>query len=454
MHKRLFRLLVPLSLLILILACNFPTASKPGSSPNLPPSTVIDSLPVQAGSGPLKDDHGVTLTVPKGALEGSQSAYLERANLSPAMQRAIDKGYTVDSLAYSVRLQDGQDGIGKTELALPAASPESRLAVLVDDRYLGVFDTPAVDGMFHVTPDASLAPAVQTFPDAGQAAQTAANRYLVLTPKTSSSEGLEGHRKMASLLMQTDADGKSCVAEFWTANHCWRNPESSVYIFWQSDVPANMKDSEYLRVIDTIKAVTTIMSSFQQKGLTGAAISSSNPVYLVVEASAPEPYYSFKTGNVYLPWDIIGGIGDTRNRCTIAHEFFHWIEDVNYRMGVAALSGPKSWWLETSAENGSFMLDPACIDKNLTQYGIVNTNANILGFQAAPLLWDSGEQARYIQALQLYLSICDGGANCAMSQAAWIQAINSGSYPMEGSAVSAYEANAKDLGRYLLGAVP
>jgi len=52
------------------------------------------------------------------------------------------------------------------------------------------------------------------------------------------------------------------------------------------------------------------------------------------------------------------------------------------------------------------------------------------------------------------LSICDSGPNCALSEAAWIQAINNGSYPMEGSALTAYENNTKDLGRFLLGAAP
>ena len=62
------------------------------------------------------------------------------------MQREIEKAYQVESLVYAVRLQDGQDGIGRVELALPAKSPDSRLAVLIDDRWLGICETPAQDG--------------------------------------------------------------------------------------------------------------------------------------------------------------------------------------------------------------------------------------------------------------------------------------------------------------------
>ena len=430
-----------------------PTPTLTAVQTSAPPK-VIDSLPASPGAGPVQDDQGVSLSVPAGSLESGQQAYLERASLSPGMQNEIEKAYQVESLAYAVRLQDGQDGVGRLELSLPAKSPDSRLAVLIDDRWLGILETPAQEGVFHITPGAALASGGQTYFEPGSAGEQAPNRYLVLTPKSGSSQVPQGSVKLASLVAQGDPDGKACVAEFWIANQCWRNSESSVYVFWESDVPANLKDTEYLRVIDTIKAVAALMGSYQQKGFTAAAISPSNPAYIIVEAGASEPYYSFKTGNVYVPWDIIGGIGDPKNRCTIAHEFFHWIEDEEYRMGVAAISGPKSWWLETSAENGAFLLDESCIDKNLTQYGLVNTNGNVLGLQAAPFQWEGGEQARYIHALQLYLSICDGGAKCALSEQAWIQAINSGAYPMEGSAVTAYENNAKDLGRFLLGAAP
>ncbi len=453
-----------------------PTPGQPAApAPASAPPTVIDSLAASAGGGSVQDDQGVSLTVPPNALETGQQAYLERASLSQGMQRDIEQAYQVESLVYAVRLKDGQDGIGRVELALPAKSPNSRLAMLVDDRWLGILETPAQNGVFHLTPSPALTAGAPSYPEPGAAAEQAPNRYLVLTPKTGSGfqsppdgdnraslvtqigrfqTAQRGSSRVSLMAQQTDADGKSCIAEFWTANHCWRDPTGSVYVFWQNDVPAALKDQEYLRIVDTVKAVAALMSSYQQKGFTAAAISPSNPAYVIIEAGASEPYYSFKTGNVYIPWDIIGGIGDAKNRCTMAHEFFHWIEDEEYRMGIAALSGPKAWWLETSAENGSFLLDSSCIDKNLTQYGLVNTGGNVLGFQAAPLQWEGGEQARYVHALQLYLSLCEGGANCALSQTGWTQAINNGDYPMAGSAVTAYENNAKDLGRFLLGAPP
>lgn len=423
----------------------------PKESITFAPPTVIDSLPASPGAGPVQDDQGVSLSVPAEALEAGQMVYLERASLSEGMQTEVEKNYQVESLAYAAVLQDGQDGIGQMDLALPAKSANSQLAVLVDDKWLGVLETPAQDGVFHIGAHPSLGGTVQAY--YGSEAQ-APNRYLVLTPKTTSSQSLPGGVKLASYPAQSETYGKACITEFWAVNHCWRNPEGSVYVFWEDDFPASMKDESYLRVIDTVKAVATMMGTFEQNGFKSAAISASRPAYVIVEASATSPYYSWKTNNVYVPWDIVAGVNDIQNRCTLGHEFMHWIEDEEYRMGTAAMSGSKSWWMEVSADNGAFLLDSTCIEKNLNQYGIVNTSKNVLGFQAAPMQWESEEGARYIHSLQFYLSICEGGANCALSQAAWVNAINSGTYPMEGAALAAYERNAKDLGRFLLGAAP
>jgi hypothetical protein len=176
-------------------------------------------------------------------------------------------------------------------------------------------------------------------------------------------------------------------------------------------------------------------------------------VDVVIDAGVSEPFYSPRSGNLYLPWDIASKIGDASSRCTLAHELFHWMEDEEYRMLPAYYSHAKSWWLETAAENGTFRLDAACIEKNLVAYGKVETEENMLAFQSRPLVWAGGEGARYVHAQQLYLSICPG-ASCAMTQEAFVQAINSGTYPMDGGALATYEGAAGDAARYLLGAAP
>jgi hypothetical protein len=116
----------------------------------------------------------------------------------------------------------------------------------------------------------------------------------VVTPKTSSSYAPQNNFLAGSLLRvgfleADDADGKSCITEFWLQSHCWRNPESTVYVFWESNVPAELKDTEYLRIIDMIKAVAEIMRAYNQKHHFSNAAISKAISYIIIDPSEPEP---------------------------------------------------------------------------------------------------------------------------------------------------------------------
>jgi hypothetical protein len=101
------------------------------------------------------------------------------------------------------------------------------------------------------------------------------------------------------------------------------------------------------------------------------------------------------------------------------------------------------------------MIDQACIDRNLATYGRAVTNEDLLPLQSESLVWKLKEGARYIQALQVYVSLCSGGANCALSQEQFVAAINGGTYPFDDAGVlSAYQRAAKDMGLFLLGKAP
>jgi len=432
--------------------------SSPQAVSVIAPPTVLDSLPVSTGGGRVQDEYGVSLVVTPPTQGSVQQASLVRANLSQGMRREIEKAYQVESLAYSVQLQHGQDGIGSFELALPAPSPGSHLAVLVDGQYLGILETPAQDGFFHINPGLSL---VDDGAQDGSEPQTEAqapNSYLVLTPRADSAQILPVAARLASPLGLDDADGISCITEFWTVTDCWRNTEGTVYVFWGRDVPEDLADTEMLRITDTINTISEIMSFYRGKSFSAAAISPSNHIYIVIEAGAKAAYIGvvgWSNVNLYVPWDLIRTIATDKTRCTFAHELVHWMEKKKYWMNKAAsLSSPQSWWLDNSAEIGSFMFNTVCIENNLKEYGST-TKGTGLGFQAAPLQWAAKEESLYIHALQLYLSICEeGGSYCTMSEQEWVRAIDSGSYPMNSSAVKSYEVNAKNLGLFLLGSAP
>ena len=425
-----------------------PAAAQP--APTFAPPKVVAVLPIGPGAE-VKDDAGASLSLPQGVISPTTQASLTVSQLGGEMAAEIEKSYKIESHTYAVSAAESV-GAGRPTLRIPAGPPGARLAVLVDNRYLGVLDIASQDGQFVIDPRLVAPQSASPYPGSQGGGQ--ASQYLVVTPRQAGAlrQGPGGAFKLASPAL-AGADGNSCVAERFTLNHCWRNPESSVYVFWKDDYPAELKDQEYLRVIDVIKAVADIMKAYQSQGFANAGISSSYRVDVVMDAGAKEPFYSPRSGNLYLPWDIASTIGDASSRCTLAHELFHWMEDEEYRMLTAYYSHPKSWWLETAAENGTFRLDTACIEKNLVGYGKVETEDNMLAFQSRPLVWAGGEGARYIHAQQLYLSICPG-ASCAMTPEAFVQAVNSGTYPMDGGALAAYEGAAGDMARYLLGARP
>jgi hypothetical protein len=417
--------------------------------PTFAPPKVVAVLPVAAGAE-VKDDAGVSLSLPQDVISPTEQASLTASQVGGEMAAEIEKSYQIESYAYAVTAESV--GPGRPTLRIPAGAPGSRLAMLVDNRYLGVLDVAPQDGQFVIDPRLAAPQSASPYPS--PKAEEQASQYLVVIPKQAGAlrPGAGGTFKLASPL-PAGADGNSCVAERFTLNHCWRNPESSVYVFWKDDYPAELKNQDYLRVGDVIKAVADIMKAYQSQGYAHAGISSSYRVDVVMDAGVSEPFYSPRSGNLYLPWDIASKIGDASSRCTLAHELFHWMEDEEYRMLAAYYSHPKSWWLETAAENGTFRLDAACIEKNLVGYGKVETEENMLAFQSRPLVWAGGEGARYVHAQQLYLSICPG-ASCAMTPEAFVQAINSGTYPMDSGALAAYEGAAGDTARYLIGAAP
>ncbi len=442
-----------------------PAVSSVPASPSAPPAppTIVDTLSGTAGGPALQDDHGVSLDVPAAQVDNGQTVNLARLTLSSGMQSEVEKYYTVDGMAYSAVLPPGEGSSGQVTLSLPAPSPNSRLAVLVDDRMLGLLDTPIQGGAFHISTSLALSTTDPLYGDPATSAARPPNHFLVVTPKVASlinpdkpAFSLLGDMagSLPLLSLQADAQGDWCVTERFTTNRCWRNAARTVYIFWQDDYPPSMQSTAVVGVKNAADLVAGIMSDYASKGFIGAKISPNNPVDVVISKAGGDPYYSAKTGNVYLPWNDIANLGDTQSYCDISHELFHLVQAAAYHMSADALSNPKLWWLEVSAENGAFLLNPACIDNDLTQYGEKMVGSGLLGFQAAPFQFAGEETARYVQSQQLYLSMCTGETLCALSMEDWINAINNGTFPLEDIARIDYEQNAKDLGRYLLGAAP
>jgi hypothetical protein len=428
-------------------------AGQPAAvEPTPAPPTVLQTHTLGAGQRSFSDENGASLSVPGEALPPEEVLTLQTAALGSTMQADLEQAFTIETPAYSVAAA-GVDGAGRAQLSLPAPSPDSRLAVLVEDQYLALLPITPQDGVLNVQPFIGAPQASQGYPTLAQATQP--NRYFVITPKAGAYQAPARRARLAGLAQQPDI--VNCIPRIWHGNRCWSNQSGSVMVlFSSSEIPAGLANDDVLRppeVIDgLIRAISGVMSAYQQAGFSNAAISGSNPVYLIISAKESEPNYSQKTGNVYLGWGVVQELASGSGKCTIAHELMHWVEDESYAMNVAALDNDKAWWLEMAAENGSFLIDTACIGGVLSTYGVAEVG-DLLAWQAAPFQWDWGEGSRYVQSLQMYLSICDNGSRCAIGSREFADLITRGSYP-SGSARDAYARNADDMGRYLLGANP
>ncbi len=418
------------------------------------PAKVLSSASLQPGNALVKDGNGISASLAAGVMPEGQSASVITTQLGGEVTRRLGAGYQVDTPAYSLSAGSSDAQAGAT-LSFPAKSDTARLAVLIDGKYLGVLDNPPQNGQ--LTVDASIASSDFNIPNYPALVKGEPAQYFVVSPKKGSAQPAPG--QTAGILSVNyhlaDPDGQTCVAEFWTATHCWRNNEKSIYVFWQDDFPAELKDREYLKVVDTIRTIQQVMAAYVSKGITSAALSSDRPIYVIIQADLKEPNYRPQLKRIYLDWGFVAKAGGATPECTIAHEVMHLVENRKYWMIPDYYSNAKAWWLDMAAEMGSFMLNSACVDHNLTFYGKVEANGGGLGFQASPFTWDGGEQARYIQAQQVWISTCSGGATCALTEEGFAQAIADGTFPLNGGAAQeAYYKNAKDLGLYLLGAAP
>lgn len=415
------------------------------------PPVVQSAQRLTAAQGSYSDPGGANLVIPAEALPGEEELTLETARLGSTLQTELEQNYTIDSPAYSLAAAE-LDGAGRATLSLPAPSAESRLAVLVDDLYLALLPGRPENGRLSAELFIGAPAAEKGYPTMAQANQP--NRYFVVTPKEGAAlpPGESAHLARQAY----EPDVYNCTPLIWHGNKCWTNAAGSVLVlFWNTEMPDELSGDDPLRpaevIAGVIRTVEQVMSTYAGAGFNNAAISSSNPAYIIISAKGGEPQYSQKTGNIYLGWGIINELSAGNNRCTIAHELFHWVQDESYTMTAAAAFGAESWFLEMGAENGSFLVDAECLGRVLSTYGIAEVG-NLLAWQAPPIQWDWNEGSRYINSLQMYISICDGFA-CVMPQSEFARLTNNGQYPST-HMYNLYLLNAKDMGRYLLGHAP
>lgn len=408
-------------------------------------ATPVEQTTVAADGQPHTDSHGASLTVSGDALEEGSGVELIASAAQGSLVDALNQAFAIETPFYSVVAE--HDGRGRATLALPAAGPDSRVAVVIDNEYLAILDIQPTDGVLRI--DASIAP--KTLPDAPAPgiARDGSIHYVVLRPKPGSAASPDETHNLPGLNL---APRRAYAADIhrecltWTTNtRCRTN--GRVYVMWRLPVPLKTTDADTI-----ITQVDTLIQAYASKGFTAAASNAS--LFVIVDPSIAEPVYSSKNGIVYLPMDSASKASSDEGRRELAHELFHWIQDEEYAMTLAALSGARKWWLETTAENGVFLIDNGALEFNLQHYGQTTVDRPaFLGFQAAPFTWSRNNEARYIHAQLLKANMCDSDA-CAISEQGMIQAINAGTYPLNDAFQAKIRANLDDYARYLLGAAP
>lgn len=398
----------------------------------------LASLPVQPDGQPYTDAYGAQIIAPPTVMETGEPITVAVSAAEGALAAALQEQAVIETPLYEVTAPN--DSRGRVTLSLPAASPESRIVALVDDTYLAVLDQEPHDGKLELAVRVSPTDVPDLTSGNGRGGTI---RYFVARPKSAASDGSLWQALAPPPAFAAD-EYRFCLQ--WTTSTLCRT-NGKIYVMWPMTAQFKLDQAD-----EVIRQIDSILQSFAKKNFTAAKSNSS--VFVVIGPDLSAPAYSPKSSILSLPVDSAKTIANPPGRYELIHELAHWVQDEEYAMTVAALSGPKAWWLETTAENMVFLIEPEAQEHNLIQYGQTTFDGPKLGFQAEPFTWGWNDESRYIHAQLLKVNLCANSA-CALSEAELVKAINEGSYPLMDEARQAkLRANLDDYARYLLGVAP
>jgi hypothetical protein len=413
--------------------------------------TAQETLPVPADDSPVRDGKGTELKVPKGALPEGGQAQMAVYQPQGELYEALTGAYEFETPFYEATAQGADDGVGRVSLRLPAASTESRILAVIDERLLVILDVEPEGGVLTLNPrlgpsEAAGAGMIGSIDPSGSV------HYAVIHPRGAAGAGKAVPGRAAMALQ--GADARRCGPEVDPAalksgsafvSACRKNAEGSVFVSYPSYV--GMSTDQIDQVVD---AVEVMIKAYADLEFTAAKISRSSPMHVEVFKGGGDPRYKVRSGVIAIPADVAKDIGAASS--DLRHEMAHWVQDEEYVMTWAFYWDDKVWWLETAAENMVMLADEGYVGKNLTTYGLITLPSNELAFQAAPYDWPADS---YVQAQLVKVNICDDTSVCPLSQSSFIAAINAGTYPFDDSgAREKLSGNLDDYARYLLGKAP
>lgn len=444
---------------------------------------IISTLHIPADSNRYTDEHGVTLMVPNDALEdGSEHIVMNAYSLSRELSEELSEVFNFESLIYEVGVEGEMDGAGKAELEFPYQGSIAVLMVIIDSEYYGFFEQTPENGVVKVhahlgnMESGELTQAY--YGDTEIEAQSI--RYLLLSQKEGTSqndhnyhlthfpsgrisENATAFSSMIPIVQHQAMDPQDCsysdkLRTQRILRGCRTNRDKSVIVRWngkhinvntgrEQGVEFTQQEADNL-----INVAESIIDRYYAAGFTNAKIESQWFGYAltIVVTRGGDPYYRISDGVLELPVNAAKGYSAANPPVDLMHEIAHWIQGHKYIMLAGGAQGSKRWWLETSAENMVFMVEPKNIDINLNLYRKMD------GFQKAPFTWAMfGEQDEYVHAHLVWVSMCSNLGVCPLNHEQFKQAINTGIYPFADAArQNLLVNNLDDYALYLLNHPP
>jgi hypothetical protein len=439
--------------------------------------TRLGSTPVAADGSPVTDAHGVSVAIAAGSLANASTVQLATSDLPASFDSSLtsERGLRRTSPVYSLELDKGSDVRGTVPLSFPAASPDDRVAVLLDQRFFIVLGVEPANGRLTVqaAAESGTDPA---FPGEGahyfvvakaSTAQALARFALARMPLGVSQEPRQtGSGTEAAPSGELDCD----EAIFLHQTTCW-NPSKSISLTmcWSWAGPEHMPGlggSPSDRVF--VDRVAAIMKTYNMDLVFNSRVpSAADPIHLVIDdvepadstATPSDPRYRpnlIADPTIYLDIATMIDIDQPAVQQTVAHELFHWIQHGTYYMiGVAKI--PQVYWnFEVRAEAASFLLSQAYQPARLLKVGAMRQSGDTsgaLGWQALPLDWSmmGADPWRYVDGQVFRLGLCDDPAACAETVAGLVAETTQGRFSVSRDD---YRKPLASTAQYLLGVQP
>jgi len=409
------------------------------------------SLPVTPGGAPVSDDRGTSLSAAGGSVEQGVAVQMEVSEGSGELVTALKQNFTLSPF-YEVTASGANDGTDPAALSFNASDPNARVAAVVDGKYLAVMDIPPDGGK--ITVQADINPQETGSEQVESMAPGGSIAYILLTPtQAGSSTGAPSGGALMAPAAQ--ADPRRCTPDVShraeLINYCRQNAAKTIQIM----VPASIGLTEIAADM-LVDYTETIMLEYQRLGFTNAVVTTGRPLRMVVNTGTGDPQYTPGNRTLYIPKDTALAITDPAHTHSLQHELAHFIQHRKYNMvktywGAVFSSGSGKWWIENSADNMVFLLDPAYMNEQIVSYGAPAPALGKMGFQYAPLQWND---ELYIHAHLVKLFMCADSAVCPLSEQTFIAAVNNGTYPYDEAAVARVSANLDEYARYVLASAP